>query len=137
MSCTKSQNFWQKGIIFKLLGFLLIWASLKCYFWIPHLKIMPGTHFHENITSQTQVINIHASLWYSKTAFFRKNEGILTKICNIYISVTIQVTRLKFGCFPYLYSMNLYAKFHGFLKTWVSGRYYLFLFDVEFAFSLI
>ena len=28
--------------------------------------------------------------------------------------------------------MNLYAKFYGFLKTWVSGPYYLSLFDVEF-----
>ena len=97
--CTKSQNFWQKGIIFRILGFLLIWASFKCYFWVPHLKDIPGTHFHENITSQTQVINVNASLWYSKTAYFRKNEGILVKICNIHISVTIQVTRLKFGPF--------------------------------------
>ena len=137
MSCTKPQNFWQKGIIFKILGFLLIWASFKCYYWIPHLKVIPGTYFHENITSQTEVINVNASLWYSKTASFRKNVEILTKICNIYISVTIQVTRLKFGSFPYLYSMNLCAKFHGFLKTWVSGHYYLSLFDVEFPFSLI
>ena len=133
----KSQNFWQKGIIFKILGSLLIWALFKCYYWIPRLKVIPGTYFHENITSQTEFINVNASLWYSKTASFRKNVEILTKICNIYISVTIQVTRLKFGSFPYLYSMNLYAKFHGFLKTWVSGHYYLSLFDVEFPFSLI
>ena len=49
-------------------------------------------------------------------------------------AVTIPVTRLKFGSFPYLYSMNFYAKFQGFLKTWVSGPYYLSLFDVEFPF---
>ena len=133
----KSQNFWQKGIIFKILGFLLIWALFKCYYWIPRLKVIPGTYFHENITSQTEVINVNASLWHSKTASFRKNVEILTKICNIYISVTIQVTRLKFGSFPDLYSMNLYAKFHSFLKTWVSGHYYLSLFDVEFPLSLI
>ena len=116
------------------MGFLLIGASFKCYFWIPHLKTRPDTHFHENITSQTQVINVNASLRYSKTAYFRKNEGILAKICTIHISVTIPVTRLKFGSFPYLYSMNLYAKFQGFLKTWVSGPYYLSLFNVEFPF---
>ena len=132
MSWTKSQNFWQKGIVFKILGFLLIWASFKCYFWIPHLKIMPGTNFHENITSQTQIINVNASLWYSKRASLRKNEGILVLICNIHILVTFQVTWLKFGSFPYLYSINLYAKFHGFLKAWVSSPYYLSLFDVEF-----
>ena len=132
MSWTKSQNFWQKGIVFKILGFLLIWASFKCYFWIPHLKIMRGTHFHENITSQTHVNNINASLWYSKTASFRKNGGILAKIYSIHISVTIQVARLKFGSFLYLYSKNLYTKFHGFLKTWVPGPYYSCLFDVEF-----
>ena len=65
-------------------------------------------------------------------ASFRKNEGILDPICNIHISVTIQVTWLNFGSFPYPYSMNLYANFHGFLKTWVSSPYYLSLFDVEF-----
>ena len=64
------------------MGFLLIGASFKCYFWIPHLKIRPDTHFHENITSQTQVIKVNASLRYSKTAYFRKNEGILAKICS-------------------------------------------------------
>ena len=93
---------------------------------------MPGTDFHENITSQTQIINVNPSLWYSKTASFRKNEGILVPIWNIHISVTIQVTKLKFGSFLYLYSTNLYAKFHGFLKTWVSSPYYSSLFDVEF-----
>ena len=65
-------------------------------------------------------------------AFFRKNEGILVQICIIHILVTIQVTRIKFGPSLYLFSMNLYAKFYGFLKTWVSGPYYLPLFDVEF-----
>ena len=117
--CKKTlfSNFW---------AFLVIWASFTCYFWIRHLKIMPGTNF--------QIININASLWYSKMASFKKNEGILVPICNIHISLTIQVTRLKFGSFPYLYSVNLYAKFHGFLKTWVSSPYYLSLFDVEFPY---
>ena len=86
---------------------------------------MPGTNFHENITSQTQIINVNASLWYSKMASFRKNEGILVPICNIQITVTIQVTRLKVGSFPYLYTMNLYTNFHSFLKIWVSSPYYL------------
>ena len=113
-----------KKILFsKFWDFPLTWASFNCYLWILYLKIMPGTNFHENITSQTRIINANASLWYSKTVSFRKNEGILVQICNIHISVTIQVTRLKFGSFPYLYNMNLYAKFHGFLKTWVSGPY--------------
>ena len=35
---------------------------MKCYFWIPHLKIMSGTNFHENGTSQTQIINVKATL---------------------------------------------------------------------------
>ena len=86
---------------------------------------MPGTNFHENITSQTKIINVNASLRHSKMASFRKNKGILVQICNIHTSVTIQFTRLKFGNSPYLYSMNLYAKLHGFLKIWVSGPYYL------------
>ena len=68
---------------------------------------MPGTNFHENVTSQTQIININASLWYSKMTSFRKNEGILVPICNFYILVTIQVTRLKFGSFPYLWLFSL------------------------------
>ena len=55
---------------------------------------MLGTNFHENITSQTQVININASLSYSK-ASFRKNEWIFDQTCNIHILVTIQVKRLK------------------------------------------
>ena len=55
---------------------------------------MPGTNFHENITSQTQVININASLSYSKVSF-RKNEWIFDQTCNIHILVTIQVKRLK------------------------------------------
>ena len=93
---------------------------------------MSGTNFHEHITSQTQIINVNATLWYSKMASFRKNEGILVQICNIHISVTIQVTRLKFGTFPYLSSTNLCAKFYGFLETWVSDLYYLPLFDMEF-----
>ena len=97
---------------------------------------MPGTNFHENITSQTQIINVNASLWYSKMASFRKNEEILVPICNVQISVTIQVTRLKFGSFPYLYTMNLYTNFHAFVKTWVSSPYYLSLFDVEFPIYL-
>ena len=97
---------------------------------------MPGTNFHENITSQTQIINVNASLWYSKMASFRKNEGILVPICNIQIMVTIQVTRLKVGSFPYLYTMNLYTNFHSFLKIWVSSPYYLSLFDVEFPIYL-
>ena len=122
----------KKTLFSKFWHFLLIWASLKCYFWIPHLKIMPGTNFHENITSQTQIITVNATLWYSKMASFRKNEGILVQICKIHISVTIQVRRLKFGTFPYLSSTNLCAKFYGFLETWVSDPYYLALFDVEF-----
>ena len=122
----------KKTLFSKFWEFLLIGASFKYYFCIPHLKIMPGTNFHENITSQTQIINVNASLWYSKRASLRKNEGILVLICNIHILVTFQVTWLKFGSFPYLYSINLYAKFHGFLKAWVSSPYYLSLFDVEF-----
>ena len=122
----------KKVLFSKFWDFPLIGASFKRYFWIPCLKIMPGKNFHENITSQTRIINANASLWYSKTIPFRKNQGILVQICNIHISVAIQVTRLKFGSFPYLYKMNLYAKFHGFLKTWVSGLYYLSLFDLEF-----
>ena len=122
-----------KKILFsKFWEFLVIWASFKCYFWIRHLKIMPCTSFHENVTSQTQIINVNASLWYSKMTSFRKNEGILAPICNFLILVTIQVTRLKFGSFPYLCSMNLNANFHGFLKTWVSSPCFLCLFDVEF-----
>ena len=49
-----------------------------------------------------------------------ERKGILLQTCNIHISVTIQVMRLKFSIFPYLYSMNVYAKFYGFLKTWGS-----------------
>ena len=67
--------------------------------------------------SNSKIININASLWYSEMTSFRKNEGILVQISNIHILVTMQVIRLKFGSFPCLYSMNLYAKFHGFLKT--------------------
>ena len=93
---------------------------------------MPGANFHENITSQTQIINVDATLWYCNMASFRENEGILVQICKIHISVTIQVTRFKFGTFPYLSSTNLCAKFYGFLETWVSDFYYLSLFDVEF-----
>ena len=99
---------------------------------------MSGTNFHEHITSQTQIINVNATLWYSKMASFRKSEGILVQICNIHISVTIQVTRLKLlrlrlqGTFLYLSSTNLCAKFYDFLETWVSDPYYLSLFDVEF-----
>ena len=115
----KSQNFGQKDIIFKILELPVIWASFKSYFWISHLKTVPGTNF------QTQIINVNASLWYSKMASFRKNEGILVPICNIQITVTIQVTRLKVGSFPYLYTMNLYTNFHSFLKIWVSSPYYL------------
>ena len=122
----------KKKLFSKFWEFLVIWALFKCYFWIPHLQIMPGTNFHEKITSHPQIINLNASLWYSKMGSFRKNKGILVPICNIHISVTIQFTRLKFSSFPYLYSMNLYANFHGFLKTWVSSPYYLSLFDVEF-----
>ena len=122
----------KKTLFSKFWEFLLIGASFKHYFCIPHLKIMPSTNFHENITSQTQIINVNASLWYSKRASLRKNEEILVPICNIHILVTFQVTWLKFGSFPYLYSINLYAKFHGFLKAWVSNPYYLSLFDVEF-----
>ena len=132
--CVWNPNISGKKTLFsKFWEFLVIWALFKCYFWIPNLQIMPGTNFNENITYQTQIINVNASLWYSKMASFRKNEGILVPICNIDISVTIHVTRLTSGSFLYLYSMNLYAKFHGFLKTWVSSSYYLFLlFDVEF-----
>ena len=123
---------WNSKISGQKTLFVLIWASFKCHFWSLHLKIVPGTNFHENITSQTQIINVNASLWYSKTASFRKNEGILVQICNIHILVTIQVTRLKFGSFPCLFSMVLNAKCHGFLKNCVSGAYCLSLFDVEF-----
>ena len=80
-------------------------------------------------------ININATLWYSKMASFRKNKGILVQICNIHILVTIQVTRLKFGIFPYLSSTNLRAKFYGFLETQVLDPYYLSLSDVEFPFG--
>ena len=121
----------KKTLFSKCWHFLLIWASLKCNFLISHLKIIPGTNFHENITSQTQISNVKATLWYSKMASFRKNEGILVQICNINISVTIQVTRLKFGTFPYLSSTNLCVKFYGFLETWFSDPYYLSLSDVE------
>ena len=124
----------KKTLFLKFWEFLVIWASFKCYFWIHHLKIMPGTNFHENITSQSQIINVNASLWYSKMVSFSKNEGILVLICNIHISVIIEVTRHKFDSFPYLYSTNLYANFHGFLKIWVSSPYYLSLFDVEFPY---
>ena len=86
----------------KFWHFLLMWALFKCYFWIPHLRIMPGTNFHENITSQTKIINVNVSLRHSKMASFRKNKGILVQICNIHTSVTIQFTRLKFGNSPYL-----------------------------------
>ena len=45
---------------------------------------MPGTNCHENITRQTQSININVSLWYTKTTSFRKNEEILVPIWNPY-----------------------------------------------------
>ena len=82
---------------------------------------MPDTNFYKNITCQNQVINLNATLWHSKMVTFRKNDSILAQICNIPVSLTIQVTRLTFGIFSY-----------GFLKTWVPGPYYLSLFDVEF-----
>ena len=127
----------KKTLFSKFWHFLLIWASLKCCFWIPYLKIMPGTNFYENITSQIQIINVNTTLWYSKMASFRKNVGILVQICNIHILITIQVTRLKFGTFSYLSSTNLRAKFHGFLETWVSDPYYLSLFHVEFPITFL
>ena len=77
----------KKKLFSKFWHFRLISASFKCYFWIPHLKIMPGTKFHENITSQTQIINVNTSLWHSKMASFRKNETILVQICYIHILV--------------------------------------------------
>ena len=75
--------------------------------------------FFWNIITQTQIINVNASLWHSKMASFRMNEGILVQICNIHILVTIQVTRIKFGTFPYLFSINAMPNFmvlwnHGF-----------------------
>ena len=65
----------EKALFSEFWDFLLIWASFKCYFLIPHLNIMPGTNCHENITSQTQIINVNAFPWYSRMVSFRKNEG--------------------------------------------------------------
>ena len=65
----------EKALFSEFWDFLLIWASFKCYFLIPRLNIMPGTNCHENITSQTQIINVNAFPWYSRMVSFRKNEG--------------------------------------------------------------
>ena len=74
--------------------------------------------FHENTTSQTQIINVNASLWYSKMTSFRKNEEILVPICNVHISVTIQVTRLKFGSFSIF---TLWTSMPIFMVFWKHG----------------
>ena len=69
---------------------------------------------------------------------FRKNEGILVQIRDIHILVTIQVTMLKFGCFPYLYGMNRYAKFHVFFFENMGFRPLLsVLFDVKFPLIIV
>ena len=69
---------------------------------------------------------------------FRKNEGILVQIRDIHILVTIQVTMLKFGSFPYLYGMNRYAKFHGVFFENMGFRPLLsVLFDVKFPLIIV
>ena len=119
MFCVKYQKIGQKDIFSKFWNFLVIWVSFEYYFWIPHLKIVRGTNFHENVTRQTQIININASLWYSKMVSFRKNKEILVQICNIHISVTIQVTSSNlafFLIFTVWTSMSIFMVFwkHGF-----------------------
>ena len=55
---------------------------------------------------------------------FQKERGIWVQICNIHILVTIQVTRLKFGTFPYQiwhFSFPVQTYVQNFMDFWKYG----------------
>ena len=89
-------------------GWTLQKVTLRCYFWIPHLKIKESTNFYKNSVNQTNKnMNKNTLPSISKMATKRMKEKDLAQTFNRNTSETIWGSSLKVGTFAYLHSMYI------------------------------